>query len=412
MGPRKTLAEQLALASNPEPQDFDPEDFENADPGSPSGSDDSEDSDDEHDKTSHYMPVGRSNIRDDGIALSEGKYKGSRVSRGDMNASSDEDDSEDEEDDEEQEQNNKSEGPKAASGISQILSAEQKTLLNRLNTESNGDVEKGKSVSAQMKIYEGLLDLRIQTQKILNETNTLSASQSVPAKNLYPLISKVLQLRKSVDNDEGQVESANLSELATESAQLDEKLRKKRESVLTKWSRKVELSSGRNALQSSNLRSLGQSSALQVNTVLNDMPRLIKRTQVDRSSYNLPEDSQFLFDDTDFYRLLLKDLVDRRMADGASGTAQGIKWKAAVTKQKKKVDSKASKGRKLKYTIMEKIQGFDAPRHVYSWSDKQAEDLYSGLLGVHISMDDNENAKPESGDAEPEVEIGDFNLFG
>lgn len=415
MSKRLSLAQQLALASNPEPQDFDPEDYENTERSVPSGSEDSESSDGEQDRTSHYVDVGRSRIRDDGIALNEGKYKGSRVSRSEIDAS-DKDEDEEESEDESEDDEEESEGeddkdmprPKSAKGISQILSAEQKNLLSRLTTDNSSDVEKGKSVSAQMKIYEGLLDLRIQTQKVLNETNKLNADEPQSAEHLYPVIGKVLALRKQLSNDSSNDSvDSSLSELAKQNAELNEKLRAQRDSVLTKWSRKVELSSGRNALQSSKLRSLAQSAALQVSTVLSDMPRLVKRTQVDRSGYNLPENSTYLFDDTDFYRLLLKDLVDRRMADGASGTAQGIKWKAAVTKQKKKMDNRASKGRKLKYTVMEKIQGFDAPRHVYSWTDKQAEDLYAGLLGVQISMD--EAAKEE---AEPEVEVGDFNLFG
>lgn len=437
---KKSLAEQLADIANPEPQDFDPEDFENAQ--DVSGSEDDSETED-IDRTSHYVDVERSKLRDDGIALSEGKYKGSKASRRDLEekredneanwvndavGQSESDSDEDmsggsEQSESADEEPTKAVRPETSKEISHILSTEQKHLLSRLNTDKDSDVEKGKAVSAQMKVYENLLDIRIQGQKILNATNKLSADEPQSSTVLLPLLNEVLSLRRLLAGEQVEASKEDLHEeakattlidLAKQSDAMDRELARKRDSTLTKWSRKVELSSGKNALQSNKFKSLGQSAALQVNTVLADMERLTKRTKVDRSSYGLDDSHAWLFDDTDFYRLLLKDLVDRRMAD--STAAAGLKWKAAasVSKQKKKVDTKASKGRKLRYNVMEKVQGFDAPRNVFTWSDKQAEDLYSGLLGVRISMDDVEPQIASDGDSDTEnVRITEnFNLFG
>lgn len=435
----KTLSEKLAeraeRASGPA-RDVDPEDFEDAAlSDSSSGS--------EEDATGHYVAVGRSSLRDDGIALSEGKYKGTRVSRadlehtdsalhgndtgsedasGDSEASDDASDSDasasgsgagesrDESDATSASEDSSSERrPRRAVGISQVLSEEQKHLLSRLTTEQNSDVAKGRAVSAQMQLHERLLDLRIQTQKILTAANTLSAEGVHSPAPLLPLISAVLDLRSRLAGDSAPDHDGDVSleSLAARCAEQDAALSVKRESVLTRWSSKVALSSGQNALNK--LTALNQSAAAQVNAVLNDMERLVKRTQVDRSQAGLSH--PFLFDDSDFYRLLLKDLVDRRMADTATGGS--IKWK--VSKQKKKVDTKASKGRKLRYTVIDKIQGFDAPRPVYKWTDKQADDLYAGLLGVSISMD--ERADEAVPAAEDEIDLNirvdeDFALFG
>lgn len=83
-----------------------------------------------------------------------------------------------------------------------------------------------------------------------------------------------------------------------------------------------------------------------------------------------------IFDDTDFYQLLLKALVDRRMVDGGAAAGSGaIRWTTAMrdAKKKKVVDTKASKGRKLRYQVQEKIQNFMAPMENNGWHEQQIE---------------------------------------
>jgi len=115
-----------------------------------------------------------------------------------------------------------------------------------------------------------------------------------------------------------------------------------------------------------------------------DKERLVKRTQLKRSEYHIlgaappakqdgegaddgmektPETSQLdahlsnhneeIFDDTDFYQQLLRELIESRMVDNDDPTAMGMRWAALrQTKQsKKQVDTKASKGRRLRYGI-------------------------------------------------------------
>ncbi|KAH7880225.1 apoptosis-antagonizing transcription factor [Lentinula edodes] len=51
-------------------------------------------------------------------------------------------------------------------------------------------------------------------------------------------------------------------------------------------------------------------------------------------------------------------------------------------KAKKKVDTKASKGRKLQYDVHEKLQNFMAPIHVKgTWHEEQIHELFTSLLG-------------------------------
>lgn len=430
----RSLAEQLAKFANPEPEDFDPEDFERNSDVSQS---------DNEEARAHYVEVGKSRLRDDGPLVHSSKYKGSRVSRQDLDtfgASESEDDVEDEElsqEDSSQElsqelsqessdevpseeesssdeegssdidENSHQNGNGKAAAVAAILKEEQKQLVNRLSQTAQADIVKGKAVQSQMSVYEGLLDARIRLQKILNISNTLTESDPEEANEAFEailvLLSALSKIRHSMQKELFDSRKRSLSDYITESTQADDELVERRENVLGKWSRKVQLSSGSSALQSSKFKSLNQSAATQVSSVLADMDRLVKRTRTNRSCYELngevPDESELIFDDTDFYRLLLKDLVDRRMTEAGSG----VKWSSVKTKAKKKVDTKASKGRKLRYHVQEEIQGFDAPRAVFTWTEEQAEELFSHLLGQSISMDDQE--------PEEEIEVGDLQLF-
>lgn len=66
-----------------------------------------------------------------------------------------------------------------------------------------------------------------------------------------------------------------------------------------------------------------------------------------------------------------------------------------VFKVKKQVDTKASKGRKMRYTVHEKLQNFMAPEDRGSWGERQRGELFSSLLGRKMLL------------AEEEVEVGD-----
>jgi protein AATF/BFR2 len=55
--------------------------------------------------------------------------------------------------------------------------------------------------------------------------------------------------------------------------------------------------------------------------------------------------------------------------------------KSQRSKKKKQVDTRASKGRKIRYQVHEKIQNFMAPEPRGTWHDEMVEELFSSLLG-------------------------------
>jgi protein AATF/BFR2 len=178
-----------------------------------------------------------------------------------------------------------------------------------------------------------------------------------------------------------------------------------RDATIDKWDGKVKAGAG--AAPASKFKALNQSVLSQVQTVLQDSARLIRRTRVKRSSYRvlgaalfaspenkgssavaelygdgaggrgddepaaeggksargLQEEDSEAYDDADFYQLLLRDLIESAASaeDATELQAQLRAARRRVGKAGKNVDTKASKGRKLRFDIQPKLVNFMFP---------------------------------------------------
>lgn len=162
--------------------------------------------------------------------------------------------------------------------------------------------------------------------------------------------------------------------------QLDRDAASWRETTLDKWSGKTQgVSTANLGKKLNNAASPHRPLVASINETLSyDQDRLIIRTRTPRSMAPGCTEAEHpeIFDDADFYQLLLKALVDRRMVDGGAGAGAGaITWTTAMrdSRKKKVVDTKASKGRKLRYQVQEKIQNFMAPLENNTWHEQQIE---------------------------------------
>ncbi|KAG5220996.1 rRNA-processing protein [Salix suchowensis] len=224
-------------------------------------------------------------------------------------------------------------------------------------------------------VWDSLLDARIRLQKVATSSNKLPTAlissntdvQIPPRKRR-----KVESSGTTADFDTWLKEATN-DAVASESAQL----RHPHSSIEPQCFSK----------NRQNLKSVVQ---LIDETLTTDRNKLLARTQVRRSKgarlgtanteRQVPEQGEDdgetidreLFDDNDFYQQLLRDIIDAR-GDNAAGADD---WMSAQKqkKSKKKVDTKASKGR--------------------SWHEEQIDELFASLLGkgfeqeVHASADD------------------------
>ncbi|CDS01496.1 hypothetical protein, partial [Sporisorium scitamineum] len=181
-----------------------------------------------------------------------------------------------------------------------------------------------------------------------------------------------------------------------------------RRSVLDKWSLKVTsaaatAAAAANGNKFTQLRAVNQPPSAQIDTALagDGFSRLIARTRVLRSdsaessklgtppSQDETHDDQ-VFDDTDFYSTLLKELIERRSGSLSSAAAGGSTLLTLVSNGKKKkpnVDTKASKGRKLRYEVNDKLVNFMPPiRDRVKWGEEQIERLFRQLASSSMGV--------------------------
>lgn len=331
--------------------------------------------------------------------------------------------------------------------LRKMMNEEQKAVITRVAEATRADADKGRAVRHQRKAYDTLLNTRIRLQKGLIAMNTLSAAPTsditgsqqmdeiyltaeASALNLWNQLSQLRRdlqavvLPSKAPNNKRKFEefdsSASLDKLWSEMEEQEAIARPYRQASLEKWSAKVRgvtnLSLGKRLNNTANQATITDV----LNEHLSNMERLVKRTRVPRScapiqAQNGLHEAPEIYDDADFYQLQLKELVDQRLADsGTSSMMPALNQVVAMreAKTKKKVDTKASKGRKLRYTVHEKLQNFMAPEDRGSWGVRQIDELFGSLLGARVRLEeDGENDMMDDGDDLDDVAGEGLKLF-
>lgn len=329
------------------------------------------------------------------------------------------------------------------------------------------EVEKGRAVKNQIALWDQLLEGRIKLQKALLTTNQLPQPDVFPIfkdkggpefasalknshKALKALLRSLVDLQEEllcqypdtrylVDGTKPEVESEEISSEEDEVVQEKKKQKRAppkrklemddypsfmakrfsdftiyRNRTLQKWHDKTKLASGK---LGKGFGAFERSILTQIDHILMDKERLLRRTQTKRSVYRvlgkpelaaqpvpeslpgelevLPEASanahlkdldEEIFDDDDFYHQLLRELIERKTSslDPNDQVAMGRQWLAIQklrSKIHKKVDRKASKGRKLRFHVLSKLLSFMAPIDSTTMNDDARTELYRSLFG-------------------------------
>ena len=291
--------------------------------------------------------------------------------------------------------------------LRRMMADEQKTVISTISKAAKADVAKGKAVQHQRSTFDSLLNTRIRLQKALVATNSLSAEapsteSSVSSDEAVQSAEQAALSLWTTLNDLRQSLQANSTEklsasrkrpfsptLSTPASTIWARMQEHestslphRRATLSKWSSRVHVSSTlqtRNALSSA-ISQQSLTSVLDQQLSAPNNARLVARTRVPRSCAPLQaakgvnEDSN-IYDDADFYALLLRELVDQRMSSTNRNTTSlndsdlpsAITSSLKAPKIRKQVDTKASKGRKMRYTVHEKLQNFMAPESRGTW---------------------------------------------
>merc|ERR1719342_382833 len=135
----------------------------------------------------------------------------------------------------------------------------------------------------------------------------------------------------------------------------------------------------------------------QIDQIVSNMRRLVKRTKVARLECHVlceerkegeeqQQENVNIFDDSDFYHHLLRELIEKKTSSNTESGEVGKHWlqiQKLRSKLKKKVDTRASKGRKVRYDIHTKLVNFMAPVRLNDQlTDSARQELFSSLFGA------------------------------
>ncbi|EGC28561.1 hypothetical protein DICPUDRAFT_160000 [Dictyostelium purpureum] len=299
-------------------------------------------------------------------------------------------------------------------------------LLNNIN--ESDEMEKAKNTKNQTVLYNEFLTTRIYLQKAISFANRLPKPKAYKEfieydksienkfeqvkKQSCQLVSELFNLQSElIDRNEEMPKSTNKKKRIREDQSLSEvwniideqnqRLNEFHNATITKWNNRISISG---TTTTKNLKSLNQSILTQISNTLNDIERLQKRTKLKRSTYKIFGDQQIkqqqpqqeqqqeqdededeyddeIFDDSDFYQNLLKELENSNDDDqNQVGSQYWIEMRNLKKKKKKKVNQKASKGRILRYEVFPKLENFMTPIQIPD-PDWNIDQLYQNLFG-------------------------------
>ncbi len=252
---------------------------------------------------------------------------------------------------------------------------------------STMDVAQAKAAQSQIKVYASLLECRILLQRVLTATTTTTKtkeqddSPSSEIKNVQEECNQILEMlfkaRISLMGEEfmsaAPVDYGRLLQTSNTNSPSDEQLpqvlqneyescREYWKEVLNRRYKDLRLHAGLTSAKQAQFRVLDSTFWQQVDaTVLtHEEPRNRETNDPDIST-------AFAFDDSKLYRHMLQDFVSL----SSSSTARGEEMAAQrlrrsnnnnnSTAQRKQVDRKASKGRKIRYATIPKLVNFTFP---------------------------------------------------
>lgn len=346
----------------------------------------------------------------------------------DDNQSQEEQDSEDDDDDDD--------SKARRADLRKIMNEEQNTIATTISLAAKTDADKGTAVRQQRRTFDSLLGVRMVLQKGLIATNSLTAlpeqegdasdepyqAAEVAALKLWNTLDSLRHqlIKSTTDSQAGQKRKRDVDS-STPSSKIWDRMQSlevasidQRQQTLEKWWTKVKGSTApltgklNNNISSTTLTSVIQDQLAKSESV--------EKTKRPRSCAPVQEKAKLLqdpniYDDTALYKTLLNQLVDQRKSDSAPNAASGLgapaTWVVKEAKMRKVVDTKASKGRKLRYTVHEKLQNFMAPEPRGSWEPEAIDRFFGSLLGQKMTLKEEDVVIA----AEDDSDMEGFRLF-
>ena len=275
-------------------------------------------------------------------------------------------------------------------------------------TETDSLYSKGKAVTGQLGCWDKLLEQRILLQKILTKVNRFPIDVESfvdpedtehvdlikqAKKALSKTLNKSVNLKNTLENkavEDCDIMGPSLGEMRSWLERDFESGSQARREKISMWSERTQKLGSMAAMNTPTLEQIEQITA--------NMDRLVKRTQVSRLESDIldqdpaaPEkmENENIFDDSDFYHHLLREIIEKKTAVSSEQGQVGQHWlqiQKLRSKLKKKVDTRASKGRKVRYDVHTKLVNFMAPVRLSDpMNDAARQELFSSLFGARKS---------------------------
>ncbi|KAL0738413.1 hypothetical protein Bca4012_014623 [Brassica carinata] len=303
----------------------------------------------------------------------------------------------------------------------QELRSQEQDILKNLKRDKGEDAAKGQAVKNQKALWDKTLEFRFLLQKAFSSSNRLPqetvkssfcsedekvstayteliTSSKKTLDSLLELQEALFEKNPSVDQQANGTESNKSDAEDSDEWQRISGMQKRmcvfRNKAVDKWQRRTQVTTGAAAIKGK-LHAFNQNVSEQVASYMRDPSRMIKQMQQSRSTVavfgTVPEETMEpkkeekqlegdpeLVEDAEFYQQLLKEFFET--IDPASSEAAFYAMKKFQTKKRKVVDRRASKSRKIRYNVHEKIVNFMAPRPAKI--PPNTADLLKNLFGL------------------------------
>ncbi|KAL1215075.1 hypothetical protein V5N11_007653 [Cardamine amara subsp. amara] len=299
------------------------------------------------------------------------------------------------------------------------LRSQEQDILKNLKRDKGEDAVKGQAVKNQKALWDKTLEFRFLLQKAFSSSNRLPqesvkssfcseddnvstaytdliTSSKKTLDSLLELQEALFEKNPSVDQqvNESSKSDAEDSDEWQRIFDMQKRMSVFRNKAVDKWQRRTQVTTGAAAIKGK-LHAFNQNVSEQVASYMRDPSRMIKQMQQSRSTVAVfgtvsgeamepnQEEKQLegdpeLVEDAEFYQQLLKEFFET--IDPASSEAAFYAMKKFQTKKRKVVDRRASKSRKIRYNIHEKIVNFMAPRPAKI--PPNTADLLKNLFGL------------------------------
>jgi protein AATF/BFR2 len=326
-----------------------------------------------------------------------------------------------------------------------ILANDMAAVTSALSAAADADTKKGKAVKQQYQTFDRLLDARIKLQKGLTAANDLtpevvsrpenslaiqraeeaalslwSTIESIRYSLLEPQLSSNDSVAKSKKRKRPHPVTAQTptSELWSRTQSLSTQSLAHDRLVLDKWSSKARAVSAlpgpRSQLIDHSSQSRNSITAVLDTYLASESDKLVAQASGTPSNPSSTAHTLHtpIYDDTPFYQSLLRDLIASRSSVGplsnlAAGTTTTLLPSATRLhppgSKNKRVDTKASKGRKVRYTVHEKLQNFAAEEERGTWEESARTEFFGSLFGARKMLDESEHVEDGAEDGEAEA---------